>query len=209
MGHVSNKAHNMTLLTEGDLFVAHFAGNSASEIDGSGTVPADGRFDGSGAWLPLVVNGKSAISGMSVQEVLVHTRIAADKAGATKMDRCEDVQPNLQTGKVYVACTNNTKRGLPGQEAADETDPRAENRDGHVVELAERHGDATASTFNWSLLMLCGDPATNAETYFSGFPAAQVSPISCPTGPRAPSVECPDLPHAAALTPTRDDETDI
>ncbi len=176
----NNKAHNTTLLTEGDLYVAHFAGNSASEIDGSGTVPADGRFDGSGAWLPLVLNGKSAISGMSVQEVLVYTRIAADKAGATKMDRCEEVQPNLQTGKVYVACTNNTKRGLPGQAAADETNPRAENRDGHVVELTERHGDATASTFNWSLLMLCGDPATNTETYFSGFPAAQVSPISCP-----------------------------
>lgn len=140
----NNKAHNMTLLTEGDLYVAQFAGNSAGEIDGTGTVPADGKFDGKGSWLPLVVNGRSAIAGMTVQEVLVHTRLAADQAGATKMDRCEDVQPNQQTGKVYVACTNNTKRGLPGQAAADEVNPRTENRDGHIVELTERRGDATA-----------------------------------------------------------------
>lgn len=176
----NNKAHNMTLLTEGNLYVAQFTGNSAAEIDGSGTVPADGAFDGSGAWLPLVVNGKSAIADMSVQEVLAFTRIAADKAGATKMDRCEDVEPNLATGKVYVACTNNTKRGLPGQAVADEANPRAENRDGHIVEITENRGDSTATTFNWSLLMLCGDPAKNTETYFSGFPADQVSPISCP-----------------------------
>lgn len=176
----NNKAHNMTLLTEGDLYVAQFTGNSAAHIDGSGAVPADGAFDGSGSWLPLVVNGKSAIVGMTVQEVLVYTRVAADKAGATKMDRCEDVEPNLQTGKVYVACTNNTKRGLPGQAPADETNPRAENRDGHIVEITEHRGDSTATTFNWNLLMLCGDPAKNARTYFSGFPADKVSPISCP-----------------------------
>ncbi|MHA7270641.1 PhoX family protein [Arthrobacter sp. HLT1-20] len=176
----NDKAHNMTLLSEGDLYVAQFAGNSAAEIDGSGTVPTDGAFDGSGKWLPLVVNGKSAISGMSVQEVLVYTRLAADKAGATKMDRCEDVQPNLKTGKVYVACTNNTKRGVGSGAVADETNPRAENRDGHVVEITERRNDATATTFGWNLLMLCGDPAKNTETYFSGFPASQVSPISCP-----------------------------
>ncbi|MBP2413043.1 secreted PhoX family phosphatase [Arthrobacter stackebrandtii] len=176
----NNKAHNMTLLTEGDLYVAQFTGNSAVEIDGSGTVPADGAFDGTGTWLPLVVNGKSAIAGMGVQEVLAYTRLAADKAGATKMDRCEDVEPSLATGKVYVACTNNTKRGLPGQAPADETNPRAENRDGHIVEITETRGDSTATTFNWTLLMLCGDPAKNSETYFSGFPADKVSPISCP-----------------------------
>ncbi|POH57375.1 PhoX family protein [Arthrobacter glacialis] len=176
----NDKAHNMTLLSEGDLYVAQFAGNSAAEIDGSGTVPADGAFDGSGVWLPLVVNGKSAISGMSIQEVLVYTRLAADKAGATKMDRCEDVEPNLKTGKVYVACTNNTKRGVGSGAVADEANPRTENRDGHVVEITERRNDATATTFNWNLLMLCGDPAKNTETYFSGFPASKVSPISCP-----------------------------
>ena len=176
----NDKAHNMTLLSEGDLYVAEFTGNSAAEIDGSGTVPSDGSFDGSGAWLPLLVNGQSAISGMSIEEVLVYTRLAADKAGATKMDRCEDVQPSLTTGKVYVACTNNSKRGMGSSAVADEVNPRTENRDGHIVEITEHRGDAAATTFNWNLLMLCGDPTKNSETYFSGFPASQVSPISCP-----------------------------
>ena len=176
----NNRAHNMTLLSEGDLYAAQFTGDSAAEIDGSGTVPADGAFDGSGKWLPLVVNGKSAIAGMSVQEVLVYTRLAADKAGATKMDRCEDVEPNLKTGKVYVACTNNTNRGVGANAVADEANPRTQNRDGHIVEITERRNDSTATTFNWNLLMLCGDPAKNSTTYFSGFPADKVSPISCP-----------------------------
>lgn len=176
----NNKAHNMTLLSEGDLYAAQFTGDSAAEIDGSGTVPSDGSFDGSGTWLPLVVNGKSAIDGMSVQEVLVYTRLAADKAGATKMDRCEDVEPNLKTGKVYVACTNNTNRGVGANAVADEANPRTKNRDGHIVEITERRNDSTATTFNWNLLMLCGDPAKNSTTYFSGFPVDQVSPISCP-----------------------------
>ncbi|WP_026556375.1 PhoX family protein [Arthrobacter sp. 35W] len=176
----NDKAHNMTLLSEGDLFVAKFTGTSAGEIDGSGAVPADGKFDGAGQWLPLVVNGKSAIAGMGIEEVLVHTRLAADKAGATKMDRCEDVQPSLQTGKVYVACTNNSNRGVGSNAPADETNPRSQNRDGHIVEITESRGDQTATTFAWNLLMLCGDPAQGDATYFSGFPVEDVSPISCP-----------------------------
>ena len=177
----NDKRHNMTLLTEGDLYVARFAGNSpAAEIDGTGAVPADGGFDGVGTWLPLVVRGKSAIAGMSVEEVLVYTRMAADKAGATKMDRCEDVEPNPATGRVYVACTNNSNRGINGNAGADETNPRRENRDGHIVEILEDRGDAAGTGFRWNLLMLCGDPAQGDVTYFSGYPQDKVSPISCP-----------------------------
>lgn len=177
----NDKRHNMTLLSEGDLYVARFAGNSpASEIDGSGTVPNDGGFDGRGTWLPLVVRGKSAVPGMSVEEVLVYTRIAADKAGATKMDRCEDVEPNPATGRVYVACTNNSNRGVDGKTPADEANPRRENRDGHIIEIIEARDDATATAFRWNILMLCGDPAQDAATYFSGYPQDKVSPISCP-----------------------------
>ncbi|WP_104101789.1 PhoX family phosphatase [Arthrobacter sp. 08Y14] len=177
----NDKRHNMTLLAEGDLYVARFAGNSPeSEIDGTGAVPADGGFDGRGTWLPLVVRGKSAIPGMSVAEVLVYTRLAADKAGATKMDRCEDVEPSLASGRVYVACTNNSNRGVGANAAADEVNPRRENRDGHIVEIIEDRDDATATSFRWNLLMLCGDPAQGDATYFSGYPQELVSPISCP-----------------------------
>ncbi|MFY9713214.1 MAG: PhoX family phosphatase [Microbacterium sp.] len=177
----SDRAHNMTLLENGDLFVARFTGDSpAAEIDGSAAVPSDGGFGGSGEWLPLVVGGASAVAGMSTSEVLVYTRVAADKVGATKMDRPEDVEPNPVTGRVYVACTNNTKRGTAGSAGPDEVNPRNENRDGHVIEITEAGGDQTATTFAWTLLLVAGDPATNSTAYFSGFPADQVSPISCP-----------------------------
>lgn len=175
-----DRKHNMTLLSAGDLYVAKFTGNSpAAEITGTGAVPADGGFDGTGEWLPLVVGGKSAVPGMSVEQVLVYTRLAADKVGPTKMDRCEDVQPSLHTGKVYVACTNNSDRGKIGKEGATEVNPRNENRDGHIVEITET-GDQTSTKFTWNLLMVCGDPSTGDVTYFSGFPADKVSPISCP-----------------------------
>jgi secreted PhoX family phosphatase len=175
-----DRAHNMTLLENGDLYVARFTGNSpAEEIDGSGAVPADGAFDGYGQWLPLVVDGESAVEGFTVEEVLVNTRLAADAVGPTKMDRCEDVEPSLHSRRVYVACTNNSDRGTDGKAGADEANPRTENRDGHVVEIDEQ-GDQTSTTFAWNLLLVCGDPAQDGETYFSGFPADQVSPISCP-----------------------------
>ena len=175
-----DRKHNLTLLSAGDLYVAKFTGDSpAAEIDGSGKLPSDGAFDGAGVWLPLVVGGQPMVPGMSVEEILVYTRLAADKVGPTKMDRCEDVQPSLHTGKVYVACTNNSDRGKTGKEGATEVNPRTLNRDGHIVEITET-GDQTSTKFNWNLLMVCGDPAKNASVYFSGFPADQVSPISCP-----------------------------
>ena len=175
------RAANKTLLTRGSLYVAQFSGNSpAPEITGTGQLPADGMFDGTGTWIPLVIDGVSQVAGFSTEEALVHTRLAADAVGATKMDRCEDVEPNLVTGKIYVACTNNSDRGKPGKEAATESNPRNLNRDGHVIEITEDGDDATATTFGWSILLVCGDPATNGSTYFAGFPPEQVSPISCP-----------------------------
>ena len=170
------RTHNLTLLHDGDLYVAKFTGNSpASEIDGNGTLPDDGAFDGRGQWLPLVIDGRSRVPGMSVAEVLVYTRIAADRAGATKMDRPEDVEPNPATGAVYIALTNNTARS-----EADEPNPRITNRYGHVLELVEDGDDAAALTFGWNLLIVCGDPEDPmVRTYFGGY-TGPVSPISCP-----------------------------
>ncbi|GAA1875523.1 PhoX family phosphatase [Myceligenerans crystallogenes] len=176
-----SRAFNKTLLSEGDLYVARFAGDSpAAEIDGRATVPSDGAFDGTGQWLPLVVDGVSHVPGMSVAEVLTFTRLAGDAVGATKMDRPEDVEPSPFTGNVYVACTNNSSRGNTGaKEAATEMNPRNQNRDGHIVEIVE--GDEqTGTEFTWNLLLVAGDPSVNGSTYFSGYPKDKVSPISCP-----------------------------
>ena len=117
---------------------------------------------------------------MSTEEVLVYTRLAADKVGATKMDRPEDVEPSPRTGKVYVALTNNSNRGGAEQAPARRGEP-AHGQPRRPRRRAHRDRTAQAGeTFGWSILLLCGDPSTNAGTYFAGFPKEQVSPISCP-----------------------------
>lgn len=187
MRHGSSRSvreHNLSLLDEGTLYVARLTGDSpAAEIDGSGKLPADGEFDGSGEWIPLATatahGAVSHVDGMTAEEVLVFTRLAGDKVGATKMDRPEDIQPSPHTGKVYVVLTNNTNRGKAGSAGADEANPRNANKHGHILELTERRGRAEATTFGWSLFLVAGDPADPA-TYFAGFPKDRVSPISCP-----------------------------
>ncbi|MEU6720134.1 PhoX family phosphatase [Nonomuraea sp. NPDC046802] len=172
-----NDRHNRELLDEGTLYVAKFTGDSpAKEIDGSGKLPSDGLFDGSGEWIPLVSGDKSFVDGMTATEVLVYTRVAADKVGATKMDRPEDMERNPVTGGVYVALTNNTNRTAA---QADEANPRASNKHGHIVEIVERRDDAAEKKFAWSIPLVCGDPK-DPDTYFAGFDKTKVSPISCP-----------------------------
>ena len=135
------RAHNMTLLDEGDLYVARFTGDSPpEEIDGSGKLPSDEQFDGTGRWIPLVKDGQSMIAGKSVAWVLTFTRLAADRLGKqlddggdfadpaapvvvapalvpTKMDRPEDIETNPVNGRVYAAMTNNSARTTGPDEA--------------------------------------------------------------------------------------------
>lgn len=187
MRHGSSRSvreHNLSLLDEGTLYVAKLTGDSpAIEIDGTGKLPADGEFDGSGTWIPLATaTAKGAVShvdGMTAEEVFVFTRLAGDKVGATKMDRPEDIEPNPKTGKVYVALTNNTNRGVGTNAKADEPNPRNANKHGHVLELTERWNRPESTSFAWLLFLVAGDPDDPA-TYFAGFPKDKVSQISCP-----------------------------
>ncbi|MDA8372059.1 MAG: PhoX family phosphatase [Nocardiopsaceae bacterium] len=172
-----SRRHNDTLLDSGTLYVAKLTGDSpAEEIDGSGTLPSDGAFGGSGEWVPLCSARESFVDGFTVAEVLVHTRLAADKAGATKMDRPEDIEPSPATGKVYCALTNNSARE-PGQ--ADEPNPRGPNKHGHILEITEERNDAGATTFGWSVPLVCGDPE-DPDTYYSGFDKSKVAAVSAP-----------------------------
>ena len=174
------RRHNMTLLDDGTLYVGRFTGDSpVAEIDGTGKLPSDGEFDGSGEWIPLAAGNKSFVDGMTAEEVYVFTREAADKVGATKMDRPEDIQAHPKTGRIYCALSNNVERGNPGKEGATEPNPRLNNKHGQVLEFEEARGDALALKFSWRLFLVCGDPAA-PDTYFAGFPKDQVSPISSP-----------------------------
>lgn len=189
-----DKAHNLTLLDDGDLYVARFDGDSPpAELERYndpatlGLLPEDGEFDGTGTWLPLVVDSRSQVPGFTVAEVLIKTRLAADAVGATKMDRPEDVERNPVDGRVYMCMTNNTRRGVGTNPGIDEANPRrvdetgaaTGNKYGHVVELAEDGDDGTATTFSWRLFLVCGDPE-DPTTYFAGYPKEGVSPVAAP-----------------------------
>ena len=174
---------NGALLNEGTLFVARM------------------WPDGTGEWLPVVHNHQrtriNAANGFVNQaDVLLRTRQAADLAGATKMDRPEDVEANPATGMVYVTMTNNSNRrttaGDEGEVAANPRfDPRDGNRTGHIIELSAKNGNHADLQFTWEIFLLAGDPnkyklatsvkeaARTTGTYYGGFNGA-VSPIGSP-----------------------------
>lgn len=138
------EAANRRLLDEGTLYVARF------------------DVSGHGQWIALEHgrNGLDAASGFADQAgVLVQARAAADRVGATKMDRPEWIAVNPRTHEVYATLTNNARRGRAGFPGADAANPRAPNVYGHILRWRERDGDAAAETFDWSVFLLAGDPA--------------------------------------------------
>jgi secreted PhoX family phosphatase len=154
-----NRAHNLTLLDDGTLYVARL------------------NDDGSGRWLPLTF-GEGPLTPangfFSQADVLIRARFAGDALGATKMDRPEDVEVNPVNRRVYMNCTNNTNRAVSGAPGTDAANPRAQNFNGHVIEIAEDGDNYAGTTFRWDIFLLCGDPA-DPTTYFAGFPKDQVA----------------------------------
>jgi uncharacterized protein len=134
------------LLNDGTLYVARF------------------NEDGSGDWLPLDINNadfiaKAATAGVTFADqadVLLNTRLAADIAGATKMDRPEWGAVHPQTGEVYFTLTNNSRRT---EEQTDAANPRAANATGHIIRWNERDTQA-ATVFDWDIFLLAGDVGT-------------------------------------------------
>src|SRR5262245_8020916 len=159
-----NRAHNLTLLDEGTLYAARF------------------DEDGRGAWIPLVF-GQGPLTPangfFSQADVLIRARFAGDAVGATKMDRPEDVEVNPVNRRVYMVCTFNEQRGTAGRAGPDPANPRAENYNGHIIEITEDGNNHAGTTFRWEVFLAAGDPA-DPTTYFSGFPKEQVAGFSAP-----------------------------
>ena len=151
---------NRDLLDQGTLYVARF------------------DADGSGRWLPLVwgQNGLTPENGFADQgEVLIKCRQAADRVGATMMDRPEWGAVHPATREVYMTFTNNSRRGdtpissnnADGSTAAagakppvDAANPRPDNDYGHIIRWREDMGRADATDFEWDIFVQCGDKAT-------------------------------------------------
>ncbi|MFN3615285.1 MAG: PhoX family protein [Rubrimonas sp.] len=151
-----------SLLDEGALYVAKF------------------NDDGSGEWLRLAPgrNGLTPENGFAdLADILVNTRAAADRAGATKMDRPEwgAVDPN--TGEVYFTLTNNTRRT---QAQVDAANPRAQNQFGQIIRWTEAGGDHAAERFEWDLFVIAGDKATSRV--FNGQALNEDNIFACPDG---------------------------
>ncbi|ENO84145.1 PhoX family protein [Thauera linaloolentis] len=138
-----NPRNNANLLDAGKLYVARFKAGATS-----------GDFMGDGEWVLLDRDATPELAGFANQaEVLIHARLAADAVGATKMDRPEWVSVHPESGEVYVTMTNNS-----GRSTADEANPRLQNRYGQIVRWREAGNDPAATTFEWDIFVLAGNP---------------------------------------------------
>ena len=124
--------------------------------------------DGTGVWLALQP-GQHGISDQSAPysfsdpaDVLIHARLAADVAGATKMDRPEWSAVHPKNGEVYFTLTNNSLRT---RQATDAANPRyyddrkygsisqRGNPNGHIIRLHEDSDRADATAFRWDIFL--------------------------------------------------------
>lgn len=136
------------LLSDGTLYVAKF------------------NEDQSGEWLALTPE----TTGMSIEEILVFSRMAGSKLGATTMDRPEWIAANPLKAEAYCALTNNKNRGIKPNAGGDETpavgpNPREANNYGQIVRWRPEGEDHGADAFTWDLYVMAGNPAVHSDAY--------------------------------------------
>ncbi|MDK2126939.1 PhoX family protein [Parachitinimonas caeni] len=162
-------------LNEGTLYVARF------------------NADGSGEWLPLSLSnpkvaGYAGYLFADQADVLVNVRLAADAAGATKMDRPEWCAVNPKNNEVYFTLTNNSNRVLAGASGSkilpDAANPRAYednftgssatskgNVNGHILRTRENGDDPAAGGFKWDIYLFAAEAGAPASVNLSALTA--------------------------------------
>ncbi|MCV0380697.1 PhoX family phosphatase [Nitratireductor sp.] len=136
------------LLSNGTLYVAKF------------------NDDMTGEWLPLTPES----TGMELADILVFSRMAGSKVGATTMDRPEWVAANPLRVEVYCALTNNKNRGVKANAGGDEQpvggpNPRETNNYGQIVRWRPAGEDHGADGFTWDLYVMAGNPTVYDNVY--------------------------------------------
>jgi secreted PhoX family phosphatase len=168
-------------LDEGTLYVAKF------------------DADGTGKWVELrfgvgnVTSANAAYAFSDQADVLINTRLAADAAGATKMDRPEWGAVNPKNGEVYFTLTNTNAASRP-IDKLDPANPRfyndpkgaaataqKGNPNGHIIRMAPANSDHTATSFAWDIFLFGARAAADQATVnVSGLTAA--NDLSSPDG---------------------------
>ena len=144
----SMRAKGISPLDDGTLYVASFAD------------------DGTGSWLELSPNNP-ALAGWTIDRILVHTRLAADAVGATKMDRPEWITQGAD-GQMYCTLTNNTNRGVGSNPGTNAANPTVNNQWGHIIRWTDSDR-YTGPTFTWDIFLLAKD-TTDAGGQMFGSP---------------------------------------
>ena len=146
------------LLSEGQLFVAKF------------------NDDGTGTWLALTPED----TGMTEAEIAVFTRMAGTAVSATTMDRPEWIAVNPTAVEAYCCLTNNSRRGALDDDGNIRTNaagepmvpnapnPREVNRYGQIVRWRPHNDDHAASTFDWDLYVMAGNPEVYTDGLYAG-----------------------------------------
>jgi hypothetical protein len=134
--------------------------------------------DGTGRWVELTFNVGNVTSANAAYpfadqaDVLVNARLAADAAGATKMDRPEWGAVDPFTGAVYMTMTNSnaTSRTLASTNASNprhyndaRTNGTAQrgNPNGHIIRWLET--EPAALTFRWDVYLFGARSTANAQ----------------------------------------------
>jgi len=146
-------AANSRLLEEGTLAVAQF--------------DSDGM-----RWIPLAPGVGGEPTGLT--DVLIDTRLAAEAAGGTPMDRPERIAVHPQSGDVYVMLTKN-----PGREQAMAANSRTHNLWGQVLVLHPGADGHVSDQMKWSIL-LEGGPESVANVAPAPKSTTEDGRLSCP-----------------------------
>ena len=147
-----------TLLSEGQLYVAKF------------------NDDLTGEWVALT----PASTGMEPAEIAIFTRTAASAVGATTMDRPEWIAVNPTAVEAYCCLTNNSRRGATNDDGSirsnaggdpmtvNAPNPRATNDYGQILRWRPHGDNHAATTFEWDLYVMAGNPTVHAEGPYAG-----------------------------------------
>jgi uncharacterized protein len=152
--------------------------------------------DFSGEWLELsnLAGQQAAPSGTTftfgdISDAYLNTRLAADKKGATPMDRPEWGAVNPANGEVYMTLTNNSNRTVSLTDSANprsykdnSTSSTTGNANGHIIRWRETGSNPAATTFTWDIYVFGAesDDLNNPQVNLSGLTADNF--LSAPDG---------------------------